>query len=186
MTTPNVGTHAVGTHAVGTHAVGTHAVGTHAAERFPLKKHSSQESIQEISSVTNGKINLQYIAVMMQTIENRKHTWSSFLEGPLESDIIKQIIGKDGLHLKIFTTKYGLDLIWYDRASNRFLLWGPKVSLISALHALKRQINRFIIKYEQHTAAVNCLDQTMNIVRLRSDDNECDVEQPKQKKLKRN
>ena len=171
MTTPNVG---------------THAVGTHAAERFPLKKHSSQESIQEISSVTNGKINLQYIAVMMQTIENRKHTWSSFLEGPLESDIIKQIIGKDGLHLKIFTTKYGLDLIWYDRASNRFLLWGPKVSLISALHALKRQINRFIIKYEQHTAAVNCLDQTMNIVRLRSDDNECDVEQPKQKKLKRN
>lgn len=154
-------------------------------ERFPLTKQTSEESIQAISSVTNGKINLQYVAVMMESIHKRKHTWSSFLDAPLHADLIKQIIGKDGLHFKNFTSKYGLDLIWHDRETNRFLLWGPKMGLISALHALKRQIKRFLEKFEQDITAVIHLYQTMNTVRLRTaDEYEDYVDQPKPKKIK--
>jgi len=154
-------------------------------QRFPLTKQNSQESIQAIHSATNGKINLQYVAVMMESIHKRKHTWSSFLDAPLHDDIIKQIIGKDGLHFKHFTTKYGLDLIWHDRDTNRFLLWGPKMGIISALYALKRQMKRFLVKHEQHITAVIHLDQTMNMVRLRRhDEYEDNMEQPRQKKIK--
>lgn len=154
-------------------------------QRFPLKKQTSQESIQAIYSATNGKINLQYVAVMMASIQKRKHTWFSFLDVPLHDDVIKQIIGKDGLHFKKFTTKYGVDLIWHDRETNRFLLWGPKMGLISALYALKRQIERFVIKYEQHIMAVINLDHCLNTVRLRTDDDlEDNVEYPRQKKIK--
>ena len=153
------------------------------AQRFPLKKQTSQESIQEIYAVTNGKINLQYVAVMLESIQKRKHTWFSFIDAPLHEELLKQIIGKDGLHLKNFTSKYGVDLIWHNRVSNRFLLWGPKMELISALHALKRQIKRFAIKYEQHITAVILMDQTLSSVRLREEDDEY-AEQPSQKKLK--
>jgi hypothetical protein len=156
------------------------------ADRFPLKKQTSQESIQEIYAVTNGKINLQYMAVILESIQRRKHTWFSFLDAPLHEDLLKQIIGKDGLHFKIFTSKYGIDLIWHNRASNRFLLWGPKIGLISALHALKRQIKRFSVKYEQHITTVIQLDETFNTVRLREEDDEYEnnAEQPRQKKIK--
>lgn len=157
-------------------------------QRFPLTKQNSQESIQAIHSVTNGKINFQYVAVIIESIHKRKHTWSSFLDVQLHDDVIKQIIGKDGLHFKHFTTKYGLDLIWHDRETKRFLLWGPKTGVISALYALKRQMKRFLVKHEQHIAAVIQLDQTMNMVRLRTDDDyESDTytEQPRQKKIKR-
>jgi len=153
------------------------------AQRFPLRKQTSQESIQEIYAVTNGKINLQYVAVMLESIQKRKHTWFSFIDAPLHEELLKQIIGKDGLHFKNFTSKYGVDLIWHNRVSNRFLLWGPKMELISALHALKRQIKRFAIKYEQHITAVILMDQTLSSVRLREEDDEY-AEQPNQKKIK--
>ena len=153
------------------------------AQRFPLKKQTSQESIQEIYALTNGKINLQYVAVMLESIQKRKHTWFSFIDAPLHEELLKQIIGKDGVHFKNFTSKYGVDLIWHNRVSNRFLLWGPKMELISALHALKRQIKRFAIKYEEHITAVILMDQTLSSVRLREEDDEY-AEQPSQKKLK--
>jgi hypothetical protein len=153
------------------------------APRFPLKKQTSQESIQEIYALTNGKINLQYVAVMLESIQKRKHTWFSFIDAPLHEELLKQIIGKDGVHFKNFTSKYGVDLIWHNRVSNRFLLWGPKMELISALHALKRQIKRFAIKYEQHITAVILMDQTLSSVRLREEEDEY-AEQPNQKKIK--
>ena len=154
------------------------------AQRFPLKKQTSQESIQEICALTNGKINLPYVAVMLESIQKRKHTWFSFIDAPLHEELLKQIIGKDGLHFKNFTSKYGVDLIWHNRVSNRFLLWGPKMALISALHALKRQIKRFAIKYEQHITAVILMDQTLSSVRLREEEEDEYAEQPSQKKLK--
>jgi hypothetical protein len=154
------------------------------SQRFPLTKQTSQESIQAISAVTNGQINLPYVAVMLETIQKRKHTWFSVLDAPIQTDLNKQIIGKDGLHFKMFTTKYGVDLMWHDRTTNRFLLWGPKIGLLSALHALTRHIKRFTVKYEQHMSAVIHLDQTMTTVRLRSEDDS--EQQPMQKKIKRN
>ena len=141
-------------------------------ERFPLKKYTSQESIHMIHSMTNGLINLQYIAVMLEAIQKRKYTWSSFLEASLPEILIKQIIGKNGLHLKQFTTKYGVDLIWHDRPSNRFLIWGPKSALISALYALKHHIKRFQVKYTVNLAAVQCLEQCMQNIEIVK---ECDT-----------
>ena len=154
----------------------------HTGEGFPLKKQTSQESIQAIYAVTNGQINLQYVAVMLETIQKRKHSWFSFLDAPLHDDLIKQVIGKDGSHFKNFTTKYGLDLIWNDRATNRILLWGPKMGLISALHAMKRHLKGVTTKYEE---LISHLDQTMSRVRLREEDTtDYAAEQPRHKKTK--
>jgi len=153
-------------------------------ERFPLTKQTSQDGIQAIHNLTSGKINLQYISIMLEAIQKRKHTWCSFLATPLDPDLIKQIIGKDGLHFKTFTNKYGLDLLWHDRESNRFLLWGPKVGVIGAVYALKRHIKRFTLKYEEGIKAMLYLNQTLHTVRLRSEDDDDNEEQPKQKKIK--
>jgi hypothetical protein len=161
-------------------------------ERFPLKKYTSQESIHMIHTMTNSLINSQYLAVMLETIQRRQYTWSSFLEASLPETLIKQIIGKNGLHLKQFTTKYGVDLIWHDRASNRFFVWGPKSALISTLYALKHHIKRFQVKYATDLDAdqsLECSLQNIVIVKesetfIREREDELLMEQPPQKKFK--
>ena len=161
-------------------------------ERFPLKKYTSQESIHMIHTMTNSLINSQYLAVMLETIQRRQYTWSSFLEASLPETLIKQIIGKNGLHLKQFTTKYGVDLIWHDRASNRFFVWGSKSALISTLYALKHHIKRFQVKYATDLDAdqsLECSLQNIVIVKepetfIREREHELLMEQPPQKKFK--
>jgi hypothetical protein len=129
-------------------------------ERFPLVKNNTNGSLYHIYTVTNGYkgINPHYIALMSEAIQKRKHTWFGSLEAPKESDLVKQIIGKNGFHLKQFTNKYGLDLIWHDRTAHNFLLWGPRANLISALYAVKRQIKRFSEKYTRDMLMMQHLD----------------------------
>ena len=132
-------------------------------ERFPIIKSNTNDSLHHIYTVTNGYsgININYIAEMIAAIQKRKHSWSGYLDAPTEVALIKQIIGKNGFHLKQFTNKYGLDLIWHDRTANKFHAWGPKANLISALYALKRQIKRFFAKYKRDILAMQNLGETM-------------------------
>lgn len=169
-------------------------------ERFPLVKNNTNGSLYHIYTATNGYkgINPHYIALMSEAIQKRKHTWFGSLEAPKESDLVKQIIGKNGFHLKQFTNKYGLDLIWHDRTAHNFLLWGPRANLISALYAVKRQIKRFLTKYTRDMLAMQHLGETMQnldvtlqntdmsqpcLLRERDDADISDVE-PERKKIK--
>lgn len=156
------------------------------AKRFTLQKANSANSIQAICTMTNGfkEINTNYTAAMLETIKKRKYTWSCSLAAPLNDIVTKQIIGKNGLHLKTFTTKYGVDLIWHNRPNNSFELWGPKSELINALFALTRQIARFVKKHEEELNLINQLDNTMNMVRLREDTDDDEAFLAKKKRIK--
>ena len=92
--------------------------------RFSITKNDSLNTLLHIYDVTNNcsGINIHYIAQMAENIHKRKQTWFGTIEAPSDSDIIKQIIGKNGFHFKKFTSKYGVDLIWHDRATNVFMV----------------------------------------------------------------
>jgi len=58
----------------------------------------------------------------------------------------KRVIGTNGHWLKVTTAKSGVHMIWYDKASNKFLFWAPNHNTI--VQAMKVIRNR-IIKYHE-------------------------------------
>jgi hypothetical protein len=155
--------------------------------RFELTSHNATYTLLHINNLTNNfaGINLAFIEKMRENIFKRKNTWVGILDSPkLDSPthniaVIKHVIGKGGCHLKQFTVNYGVDLIWHDRKSNQFMVWGMKQSVINALHALRRQVARF-------TTEQDILDATiLNLqINTRQREEEEEHEFPDMKKMK--
>ena len=126
---------------------------------------------------------------MTETIYKRPVTWVGTLEAPADTVLVKQIIGKNGLHLKSFTIKCGVDLIWHDRITNTFMVWGNKKCILSALRFIKRQIHRFTTKQREEEktmegmmSTMTSLEVTSNAARYREEDTL--IEEPERKKMK--
>uniref|UniRef100_A0A6C0IIB3 K Homology domain-containing protein n=1 Tax=viral metagenome TaxID=1070528 RepID=A0A6C0IIB3_9ZZZZ len=161
--------------------------------RFPITSNDATDTLRHIYNVTTNcsGININYIMQMAENITKRKQTWFGTLEAPTDIVVIKQIIGKNGFHLKKFTSKYGVDLIWHDRVTNIFMVWGNKPCLIGALHALKRQIKRFLLKQEKDLEALEQMARSMTTLDVRVDirrqreEEDCENE-PACKKFKNN
>ena len=138
--------------------------------RFPITSNNANNTLMQIYTVTNNLagINPQYIGQMCETIQKRKHTWFGSLEAPEDIDLVKQIIGKNGWHLKNLTKTYGVDLIWHERRSNIFMVWGLKPCLISALYGLKKHLHRFRVKHERERIEMSQLTTTLTRLEVES------------------
>ena len=136
--------------------------------RFAISCNNANTTLQHIHNITNNcaGINIEYIGKIYEIINKRCHTWVGSIESPADSALIKQIIGKNGFHLKQFTRKYGVELIWHDRDSNMFLVWGNKPCLISALYALQRQVSRFIEKQAKLLSALENISLSMDSIQM--------------------
>ena len=159
--------------------------------RFPITSNNANKTLTQIHTVTNSfsGINPAYIGKMTETIFKRPITWVGTLEAPADTVIVKQIIGKNGLHLKSFTNKCHVDLIWHDQVTNTFMVWGNKKCIISALYFIKRQIIRFTMKKKEEEDNMECimeniisLDMKSNIARYREEDTI--MEEPERKRMK--
>jgi hypothetical protein len=165
---------------------------TSSPARFTINSNNAVDTLHQIRTVTNNLlgISLEYTNNMMENIHKRKFTWFGTLEAPKDTILIKQIIGKNGLHLKTFTNKCNVDLIWHDRATNTFMVWGNKICIISALHFIKRQIHRFTMKQREEleemegmTVNMTSLDMARNISRSREEEDAV-MEEPDRKRMK--
>ena len=161
-------------------------------QRFPIISYDATNTLRQIHNITNNfsGINPAYIGKMMETIHKRPITWVGTLDAPTDIGLIKQIIGKNGLHLKSFTNKCCVDLIWHDRLTNTFIVWGNKNCIISALRHIKRQIKRFLDKQsedlkvmEDIMSTMNSLDMKSNLSRSREEE-DIEMGEPERKKMK--
>ena len=159
--------------------------------RFPITSNDANKTLKQIHTVTNSfsGINPAYIGKMTETIHKRPITCVGTLEEPTDTVLIKQIIGKHGLHLKNFTNKCHVDLIWHDRITNTFMVWGNKKCIISALYFIKRQIIRFTMKKKEEEDKMEfimeniiSLDVKSNVARYREEDTI--MEEPERKRMK--
>lgn len=148
---------------------------------FPITSNNATDTLKQIHHVTNSfaGISPEYIGKITETIHKRKMTWVGTIEAPGDSEIIKQIIGKNGFHLKNFTNKYDVDLIWHDRFTSTFMVWGNKHCIITALHAIKRQIKRFS---EKNVDGIT--ENLMTLVMTRSREDDIVLDEPERKRMK--
>ena len=159
--------------------------------RFPITSNDATNTLRQIHDVTNkfSGINADYIGKMTETIYKRPITWVGTLEAPADTVLVKQIIGKNGLHLKSFTNKCGVDLIWHDRITNTFMVWGNKKCILSALRFIKRQIHRFTTKQREEEKLMEGMMSTMTSLEVssnaaRSREEDTLMEEPERKKMK--
>ena len=160
--------------------------------RFPITSNDATNTLRQIYDVTNkfSGINPAYIGKMTETIHKRPITWVGTLEAPADTILVKKIIGKNGLHLKSFTDKCCVDLIWHDRITNTFMVWGNKKCIISALRFIKRQIIRFTTKQREEEKSMEGMMSTMNSLEVSStlsrsrEEEDTLMEEPERKKMK--
>jgi len=164
--------------------------------RFEIISNNAETTLRQMRSITNNFNNIapEYVTRMCANVNKRKQTWIGFIEAPADTAVLKQIIGKNGMHLKHFTASYEMDLIWHDRDANKFIIWGPRKTIIDALKALRRQIKRFILKqvlFDKSLAAVSntmsnldVVDMSGNHIRRRQNSMDLDEELPGYKRVR--
>lgn len=84
---------------------------------------------------------------------NRSPTVFSNIRGPANTDVMRQVIGKDGYFFKMTTTLCGVDFLWYDKNSNNILCWGPSnFKVVKALNSIRWRISKNEEQAEQQQA----------------------------------
>jgi len=95
------------------------------------------------------------------------------LDAPTDSDIMKQVIGRNGCYFIRTTQECDLDFIWHNRDTNKIEFWGPRENLTYGINAIEYRIKK-ITKTQLET---KCLDQVANKMDLGEVNNgECNTE----------
>lgn len=132
---------------------------------FDITKHTSDECLTAINTLTNGATS-DFFTKMSELITKNNSAWYGAIDAPTDVSLLKQTIGKGGLHLKRLTVKYGTYIIWHDRVNNKFTVWGSKKSLISALHALLRHISKCTVKQAELKQDFATMEESMTVLTL--------------------
>ena len=148
---------------------------------FDITKHTSTECLAAINTLTNGAASssqkvedfgatfsqkVDFFIKMSEIIAEQNSAWYGSIDAPADVSLLKQTIGKGGLHLKRLTVKYGVYIIWHDRVNNKFTVWGPKRPLISTLHALLRHISKCTVKQAELKQDVATMEESMTVLAI--------------------
>ena len=161
---------------------------------FDITKHTSDECLTAINALTNGATS-DFFIKMSEIITKNNSAWYGSIDAPADVSLLKQTIGKGGLHLKRLTVKYGVYIIWHDRVNNKFTVWGSKKTLISTLHALLRHISKCTVKQAELKQDFATMEESMTVLEIppkqkeettthREREEDTDVVEPVAKKLR--
>ena len=78
-----------------------------------------------------------------------------YLYAPNDTDVTREVIGKEGHYFKMTTTLNGINFIWHDHIEGVFHFWGPSTfKVVKALNAIRWRIHKvYQAKIEEETAA---------------------------------
>ena len=75
--------------------------------------------------------------------EKKHFTTFGYIPAPPDSDVTRQVIGKDGHFFKMTTTLCEVDFIWHDRVNQMFLFWGSSTfKVVKALNSIRWRIHK--------------------------------------------
>jgi len=73
---------------------------------------------------------------------NKYQVYKYSMTAPENTDILKQVIGRNGCYFIRTTQECDLDFIWHNRDNNTIEFWGPKDSINKAVGVIERRINK--------------------------------------------
>ena len=125
--------------------------------------------VGNIPENSNFKKSLKHL----YNIGNEYVVYLGVIDAPKDSDIMKQVIGRNGCYFIRTTQECDIDFIWHDRNTNKIEFWGPRENLTYGINAIEYRIKK-ITKSQLET---KCLDQVANKMDLGEVENgECNTE----------
>ena len=93
--------------------------------------------------------------------EKKHFTTFGYIPAPPDSDVTRQVIGKDGHFFKMTTTLCEVDFIWHDRVNQMFLFWGSSTfKVVKALNSIRWRIHKIYTNLrEQQQAQATTMTQ---------------------------
>ena len=115
---------------------------------YSLTESTSREALETMKSLTNNfdasaKMTPAFVSALTQRLDNDEPIHEGFLYAPNNSDITKQVIGRDGCYFHQTTTKQDIAMIWHDTTRQRpiFRFWGDKFKVIKAMNIIRHRIH---------------------------------------------
>ena len=86
--------------------------------------------------------------------EKKHFTTFGYIPAPPDSDVTRQVIGKDGHFFKMTTTLCEVDFIWHDRVNQMFLFWGSSTfKVVKALNSIRWRIHKIYTNLREQQQA---------------------------------
>lgn len=115
---------------------------------YRLNEEPSREVLTKIKELTNNfdastKMTPEFVASLTERLDVEATIMEGFLYAPTNSDICRQVIGKDGCYFHMTTSQQDIAMIWHDRAGQRpiFRFWGEKFRVIKAMNIIRHRIH---------------------------------------------
>lgn len=116
--------------------------------RYDLAQGNSDSVIQHLNSLSISLTcpSAKKVEIFKQVLLNRgkKHlTTIGYIPAPPNSNITRQVIGKDGYFFKMTTALCNVDFIWHDVPNKVFLFWGSSTfNVVKALNSIRWRIHK--------------------------------------------
>ena len=117
--------------------------------RYDLKQGNSQQVLNHLDNLnitTAGPVqdSIERFKETLRLRHEKKHfTTFGYITAPPDSDVTRQVIGKDGHFFKMTTTLCEVDFIWHDRVNQMFLFWGSSTfKVVKALNSIRWRIHK--------------------------------------------
>ena len=108
--------------------------------------------------------------------EKKHFTTFGYIPAPPDSDVTRQVIGKDGHFFKMTTTLCEVDFIWHDRANQVFLFWGSSTfNVVKALNSIRWRIHKIYTNLREQQQATTTQYDVEDISDDESDDDDDDL-----------
>ena len=115
---------------------------------FKFTPYSNQDALAQINTLTNNfdpqyGISNDFVQQISNTLSVDGTLFQGFLYAPTDPNITRQVIGKAGCYFHLTTQNCGIQFIWHDRSTNKFLFWGQKYPLIRAMKIIHSRITKY-------------------------------------------
>ena len=113
---------------------------------IPINSYTAFSQINDLT--TTYPISSEFMEnldrVFYARYNNQQNTIFGYLLAPENALITQQVIGTDGYFFKLTTTRCGVDFIWNNQYTGKFLFYGPsKFKVVRAMNAINWRINKY-------------------------------------------
>ena len=115
---------------------------------YRLTESTSREALETMKTLTNNfdastKMTPAFVEGLTQRLDVDGNISEGFLYAPVDDDITKQVIGREGCYFHQTTTKQDIAMIWHDKTKHKpvFRFWGDKFKVIKAMNIIRHRIH---------------------------------------------
>ncbi len=112
--------------------------------------------------------------------EKKHFTTFGYIPAPPDSDVTRQVIGKDGHFFKMTTTLCEVDFIWHDRVNQMFLFWGSSTfKVVKALNSIRWRIHKIYTNLREQQQAQATTTMQYDVEDISDDESDNDDDLPR-------